>query len=80
MPQAKRCLWGIPWETMWLDQRVGDSLGDDVAGPKSVGMSACWVNRANQALPPGGEAPDFMVADLTGLEEILVQGGGRYGS
>ncbi len=59
---------------------VGDSLGDDVAGPKSVGMSACWVNRANQALPPGGEAPDFMVADLTGLEEILVQGGGSYGS
>lgn len=58
---------------------VGDSLGDDVAGPKSVGMRACWVNRKGQALPPAGEAPDYIVEDLTGLERLLGQGGDENG-
>ena len=48
---------------------VGDSLTDDVAGPQAVGMKACWVNRRGQ--PKEGAAPDYEVADLTGL--LLLQ-------
>lgn len=50
---------------------VGDSLGDDVSGPKQVGMRTCWVNRRKQTLPPGVITPDYIITDLTGLESIL---------
>ncbi|RKJ40606.1 HAD family hydrolase [Acutalibacter sp. 1XD8-33] len=50
---------------------VGDSLLDDVAGPRRVGMKTCWVNRRRQKVPPSGEVPDFEVPSLTGLLNIL---------
>lgn len=48
---------------------VGDSLNDDVSGPKQVGMKTCWVNRKGQAAPV--PPPDYEVSDLTGLTAIL---------
>jgi len=47
---------------------VGDSIKDDVLGPPSVGMRACWVNRKHA--DPGGAQPDHIVADLNGLLSI----------
>ena len=48
---------------------MGDSLTDDVYGPRQVGMKTCWVNRKGQpaAVPP----PDHEVSDLTGVSAIL---------
>lgn len=48
---------------------VGDSLTDDVYGPRQVGMKICWVNRKGQPspIPP----PDYEVADLRGVLELL---------
>lgn len=48
---------------------VGDSLTDDVYGPRQVGMKTCWVNRKGQPspIPP----PDYEVADLRGVLELL---------
>lgn len=48
---------------------VGDSLNDDVSGPKQVGMKTCWVNRKGQEMPT--PPPDYVVTDLTGLPVIL---------
>ncbi len=50
---------------------VGDSLTDDVAGPKRAGMKTCWVNRKGQPSPLGEEAPDFEISSLKELPEIL---------
>ena len=48
---------------------VGDSLNDDVSGPKQVGMKTCWVNRKGQEMPT--PPPDYVVTDLTELLAIL---------
>ena len=48
---------------------VGDSLTDDISGPKQVGLKTCWVNRKGQAAPV--PPPDYVVTDLTGLPVIL---------
>jgi len=48
---------------------VGDSLADDVLGPKSVGMRACWINRKNTS--PGWAKPDFVLPDLSPLPDIV---------
>ena len=48
---------------------VGDSLTDDISGPKQVGMKNCWVNRKGQAAPV--PPPDYVVTDLPGLPVIL---------
>ncbi len=45
---------------------VGDSLLDDVWGPKAIGMKTCWVNRKNQTADRA--APDLIVDDLTGIK------------
>ncbi len=49
---------------------VGDSLMRDVAGAHAAGMRAVWVNRTGKARVHG-PAPDYEVADLTGLLELL---------
>ncbi len=43
---------------------VGDSLVDDILGPKRVGMMAGWVNRGGDELRGGIPRPDFAVRDL----------------
>ena len=48
---------------------VGDSLVDDVLGPKSVGIKTCWVNRKN--LNSDKICPDFEIHNLCELFEIL---------
>lgn len=48
---------------------VGDSLTDDVYGPRQVGMKTCWVNRKKEIapIPP----PDYEVSNLTELLTVL---------
>ena len=48
---------------------VGDSLTDDVYGPRQVGMKTCWVNRKGQPSPV--PPPDYTVPDLNGVLAIL---------
>lgn len=48
---------------------VGDSLTDDVYGPRQVGMKTCWVNRKKET--PPASPPDYKVSDLNGLLEFL---------
>ena len=55
----------LPQEVLF----VGDSLTDDIFGPKQVGMKTCWVNRKGPAAPV--PPPDYVVPDLTGLPVIL---------
>ncbi len=45
---------------------VGDSLLDDVRGPKEAGMKTCWVNRKSQMADR--VSPDLTVEDLTGIK------------
>lgn len=49
---------------------VGDSLMDDVWGPKQAGMKTCWVNRKGQPAPE--QLPDYQMSDLNGLLAILL--------
>ena len=48
---------------------VGDSLTDDVYGPRQAGFKTCWVNRKGQPAPV--PPPDYEVADLRGVLELL---------
>lgn len=54
-----------PAETLF----VGDSLADDIQGPQSIGMKACWVNR--KGVKPGNIAPDFEIQNLRQLWGII---------
>lgn len=47
---------------------VGDSLLDDVKGPQSVGMKACWINRRGEKA--GEYIPDCVLPDLMGIAEF----------
>lgn len=47
---------------------VGDSLIDDVQGPQSVGIKACWVNR--KGADTAGVVPDFEIQNLEQLIQI----------
>ena len=48
---------------------VGDSLIDDIAGPQSVGMLTCWINRKHAAA--GEYIPNYEISNLKGLFDIL---------
>ncbi len=50
---------------------VGDTAHDDVAGSKSVGMSAAWISRHGHPLPQGLPAADYIISDLAELPEVL---------
>lgn len=54
-----------PEETLF----VGDSLKNDVQGPQSVGMRACWLNR--KGIVPEGVKPDFQIHSLEQLPSVL---------
>ncbi|MBQ4089344.1 MAG: HAD-IA family hydrolase [Clostridia bacterium] len=47
---------------------VGDSLLDDVKGPQSAGMRACWINRRGEVA--GDCSPDCILPDLRGVIEF----------
>ena len=50
---------------------VGDSLTSDVAGAKSVGMYAVWVNRKRVARPQNALSPDLEIDSLRDIIPLL---------
>ena len=48
---------------------VGDSLGSDVKGAKSLGIPIMWINRKNRQTP-STNTPNYTVSDLTGLQQF----------
>ena len=50
---------------------VGDSLSSDVAGAKAAGIAAVWINRDGRNIPPGGQKPDYVWTDLSGLGQLV---------
>ncbi len=49
---------------------VGDDFQLDVVGAQNAGLQAVWINRFGRDVPPGVH-PDFVCADLLGLEQLL---------
>lgn len=49
---------------------VGDSLTDDVIGPKKIGIKTCWINRKNAE--SDNIKPDYIISDLTELLSLPV--------
>lgn len=47
---------------------VGDSITDDILGPKAVGIKTVWVDRNGIG---GNSGHDYKVTDLNGLFEVL---------
>jgi FMN phosphatase YigB (HAD superfamily) len=50
---------------------VGDTPRDDVLGATEAGMSTVWITKGAATVPEGIPAPDFVIADLSGLPAIL---------
>lgn len=50
---------------------VGDRPDIDVAGARGVGMDVAWLNPESAPLPAGLPAPDFTLARLAEVREIL---------
>ena len=48
---------------------VGDSLTDDIAGPKSIGIKTCWINRKKGMSHT--VVPDYEIKTLDELLEIV---------
>lgn len=84
----------VPWrkpspEFMWAAARelgvaaeaclvIGDSLKADIAGARAAGMRSAWVNRSGEA-QPAEPWPDWTVATLDEVVEIVCTGPGRRG-
>ena len=47
---------------------VGDSITDDILGPKALNIKTVWVDRNNKG---GDFGQDYRVTDLNGLWEVL---------
>lgn len=47
---------------------IGDSLKADIAGGKNAGLSTCWCNFEDMALPEGAPQPTYTIR---GFEELL---------
>ncbi|MBD3182780.1 HAD-IA family hydrolase [Candidatus Poribacteria bacterium] len=50
---------------------VGDSQSADVVGARRAGFQAAWLNRRGDKLKPGIPKPDFVIADLRELLNII---------
>lgn len=50
---------------------VGDSDVDDIQGAKTAGLRVAWVNRRGRSRRPDVPAPDFEIADLSGLLTLV---------
>jgi putative hydrolase of the HAD superfamily len=53
---------------------VGDSAEDDIIGAKGAGLDVAWVNQRGSALPPDSPVPDYVVAAIPELADILLPG------
>ena len=49
---------------------VGDSLGDDIKGAKSVGMTAVWENRSGKKIDSHIK-PDYIIMNLRKLLDVV---------
>lgn len=54
---------------------IGDSLLDDVEGPKSVGITAILVDRKKKFALSEGVKPDYVVNTIADIINILLPGG-----
>ena len=59
-----RCL---PHECLY----VGNSFETDIVGAKNAGMKSCWFNADGKQIQEGNTEPDFEIAQLPQLLEIL---------
>ena len=48
---------------------VGDSLLDDVEGPRKAGIHTCWINRKHQE--SSTVCPEYEIKDMTQLIEVV---------
>jgi len=58
----------VPTEALF----IGDSWESDVGGAKGVGMDAAWINMDGLPIPDHGPSPDYMLADLTQIQKVLI--------
>ena len=54
---------------------VGDSLEDDVAGAIPINLDVAWINLKSEEMPGDGPSPTYILRDLTGLENLLLNFG-----
>lgn len=59
---------GIAAADAW---HVGDSLATDIAGAKSAGVTAIWLNRGNAVRQPTDPEPDLEISSLAELQLLL---------
>ena len=50
---------------------IGDSLTDDVAVPKRLGITTVWVNRSVKPAQFDGVKPDYTVSSINEIEKLL---------
>ncbi len=65
--RAAGCLGRRPSECL----HVGDSYDTDVVGARNAGMLACWFNPTKSQLRRGAEKPDFEIASLHEILQVL---------
>ena len=51
---------------------VGDSVADDVVGAKGAGLDVAWVNARAADLPENSPTPDYTVAAIPELTDMLL--------
>ena len=66
----QRCFERIPGFDPKRAMMVGDSLSSDILGGIQAGIKTCWVNPQGKACPEHIR-PDYEIADLSRLEELL---------
>lgn len=47
---------------------VGDSITDDILGPKALGIATAWIDRNGVG---GNSGQDYTITDLHGLRDVL---------
>jgi HAD superfamily hydrolase (TIGR01549 family) len=50
---------------------IGDSVEHDMAGARATGIRSIWINRTGRAWPAAEPPPDFQIAALSDLPQLL---------
>ena len=50
---------------------IGDSLTDDIAGPKRLGIATVWVNRSAKPVASDAVKPDYTASSINEIEKLL---------
>ncbi len=61
---------GLPTEEILF---VGDSLAEDVAGAREVGLDVAWISPRGES-PPADNAPTYVIGGLPALKGLLLAG------